>query len=284
MKNQVAAPPKASAPDPARLVEIARQVRLDIVEMLYRSGSGHLGGSLSAADILVALFFAEMRVRPNDPCWPDRDRFILSKGHGAPALYAVLSRLGYFPREELATLRRFGSILQGHPDSACTPGVEIPTGSLGQGLSIANGLALATRLGGSDRRIYILMGDGEIQEGQIWEAAMSAAHYRLDNLTAIVDRNRLQIDGRTADVMSLEPLPEKWRAFGWHTLEVDGHHIPQLLEALQTCRGVSGRPSVIIAHTVKGKGVSVFENQAKYHGVTPNDEEYRQALQELGAA
>ena len=179
MKNQVAAPPKASAPDPARLNEIARQVRLDIVEMLYRSGSGHLGGSLSATDILVALFFAEMRVRPNDPCWPDRDRFILSKGHGAPALYAVLSRLGYFPREELATLRQFGSILQGHPDSACTPGVEIPTGSLGQGLSIANGLALATRLNGSDRRIYVLMGDGEIQEGQIWEAAMTAAHYRL---------------------------------------------------------------------------------------------------------
>jgi transketolase len=284
MKNQVAAPPKASAPDPARLVEIARQVRLDIVEMLYRSGSGHLGGSLSATDILVALFFAEMRVRPGEPCWPDRDRFILSKGHGAPALYAVLSRLGYFPREELATLRQFGSILQGHPDSACTPGVEIPTGSLGQGLSIANGLALATRLNGSGRRIYILMGDGEIQEGQIWEAAMSAAHYQLDNITAIVDRNRLQIDGRTADVMSLEPLPEKWQAFGWHTLEVDGHNIPQLLEALQTCRGVSGRPSVIIAHTVKGKGVSVFENKAKYHGVAPNDEEYQQALKELGAA
>jgi transketolase len=264
------------------LQEIARQVRLDIVEMLYRAGSGHLGGSLSATDILVALFFAEMRLRPGEPCWPQRDRFILSKGHGAPALYAVLSRLGYFPREELGSLRQFGSILQGHPDSACTPGVEIPTGSLGQGLSIANGLALATRLNGSASRIYLLLGDGEIQEGQIWEAAMSAAHYKLDNLTAIVDRNRLQIDGRTADVMSLEPLAEKWQAFGWHTLEVDGHSIPQLLEAFKSCRAITGKPSVIIAHTVKGKGVSIFEDQAKYHGVAPNEEEYRQALQELG--
>ena len=282
MKNQVTAPPKASAPDPARLQEIARQVRLDIVEMLYRSGSGHLGGSLSATDILVALFFAEMRVRPGEPCWPDRDRFILSKGHGGPALYAVLSRLGFFPREELATLRQFGSILQGHPDSACTPGVEIPTGSLGQGLSIANGLALATRLGGSDRRIYVLMGDGEIQEGQIWEAAMSAAHYQLDNLTAIVDRNRLQIDGRTADVMSLEPLPEKWQAFGWHTMEIDGHSFPELLGALEACDLAPGAPSMIIARTIKGKGVSIFEGKAKYHGVAPSPEEYQRALQELG--
>jgi transketolase len=282
MKIQLAAVPLSSAPDPGRLQEIARQVRLDIVEMLYRAGSGHLGGSLSATDILVALFFAEMRLRPGEPCWPPRDRFILSKGHGAPALYAVLSRLGYFPREELGTLRQFGSILQGHPDSACTPGVEIPTGSLGQGLSIANGLALATRLNGSASRIYLLLGDGEIQEGQIWEAAMSAAHYKLDNLTAIVDRNRLQIDGRTAEVMSLEPLAEKWRAFGWHTLEVDGHNIPQLLEAFKSCRAITGKPSVIIAHTVKGKGVSIFEDKAKYHGVAPNDEEYRQALQELG--
>jgi transketolase len=283
MKNQATASETPSAPDPGQLQEIARQVRLDIVEMLHQAGSGHLGGSLSATDILVALFFAEMRAKPGDPCWIDRDRFILSKGHGAPALYAVLSRLGYFPREELASLRRFGSMLQGHPDSACTPGVEIPTGSLGQGLSIANGLALACRLNGQASRIFILMGDGEIQEGQIWEAAMSAAHYGLDNLTAVVDRNRLQIDGRTKEVMSLEPLPEKWRAFGWHTLEVDGHDIPELLEALKTCRGVSGRPSLIIAHTVKGKGVSVFEDKAKYHGVAPTDEEYQQALKELGA-
>ena len=282
MENQAAAPLMPPVLDPGRLREIARQVRLDIVEMLYRSGSGHLGGSLSAADILVALFFAEMRTQPDNPCWPHRDRFILSKGHGAPALYAVLSHLGCFPREELATLRRFGSMLQGHPDSACTPGVEIPTGSLGQGLSIANGLALAARLNSLGSRIFVLMGDGESQEGQIWEAAMSAAHYGLDNLTAVVDRNRLQIDGHTRDVMSLEPLAPKWQAFGWHTLEVDGHDIPRLLEAFQTCRGVTGRPSVIIAHTVKGKGVSIFEDKAKYHGVAPNDEEYQQALKELG--
>ena len=282
MKNQAAAPLTPPILDPVRLQEIARQVRLDIVEMLYRAGSGHLGGSLSAADLLVALFFAEMRRQPDNPCWPHRDRFILSKGHGAPALYAVLSHLGYFPREELATLRRFGSRLQGHPDSACTPGVEIPTGSLGQGLSIANGLALAARLNRLSSRTFVLLGDGESQEGQIWEAAMSAAHYGLDHLTAIVDRNRLQIDGRTAEVMSLEPLAPKWQAFGWHTLEVDGHDIPQLLEALKSCRGVTGKPSVIIAHTVKGKWVSIFEDKAKYHGVAPNDEEYQQALKELG--
>ena len=233
-------------------------MRLDIIEMLYRAGSGHLGGSLSTADILVALFFAEMRTRPGDLCWPQRDRFILSKGHGAPALYAVLARLGYFPREELASLRQFGSILQGHPDSGCTPGVEIPTGSLGQGLSIANGLALATRLNRLPSRIYVLLGDGETQEGQIWEAAMSAAHYRLDNLTAIVDRNRLQIDGRTADVMNVEPLARKWQAFGWQTLEINGHDFPALLAALKACRANRGPPKVIIAHTVKGKGVSLF--------------------------
>ncbi len=282
MKNQAAAPLKPPILDPVQLEEIARLVRLDIVEMLHRSGSGHLGGSLSATDILVALFFAEMSTQPDNPCWDHRDRFILSKGHGAPALYAVLSRLGFFPREELATLRRFGSILQGHPDSACTPGVEIPTGSLGQGLSIANGLALAARLNGLTSRIFVLMGDGEIQEGQIWEAAMSAAHYGLDNLTAVVDRNRLQIDGRTADVMALEPLAPKWQAFGWHTLEVDGHDIPQILAAFKSCRAAAGKPAVIIAHTVKGKGVSVFEDKAKYHGVAPNEEEYQQALKELG--
>jgi transketolase len=268
-------------PDLHHLQEIARQVRLDIIEMLYRAGSGHLGGSLSATDILVTLFFGEMRTRAGDLGWVDRDRFILSKGHGAPAYYAILARLGYFSPEELLTLRRFGSILQGHPDSGCTPGVEIPTGSLGQGLSIANGLALAGRLNGHGGRVYVLLGDGEVQEGQIWEAAMTAAHYGLDNLVAILDRNRLQIDGHTHEVMSLEPLADKWVAFGWHTLEVDGHDISQLLAALRACQAVKGRPSMIIAHTVKGKGVSIFEGQAKYHGVAPNPEEYQVALQEL---
>jgi transketolase len=270
-------------PDHLQLQELARQVRLDIVEMLFQAGSGHLGGSLSAADILVTLFFHEMDADAQDHCRLDRDRFILSKGHGAPAYYAILSRLGYFPREELGTLRRFGSILQGHPDSGCTPGVEIPTGSLGQGLSIANGLALASRLNGHRNRIYVLLGDGEVQEGQIWEAAMTAAHYRLDNLVGILDRNRLQIDGHTADVMSIEPIADKWRAFGWHTHEVDGHDITQLLTAFQACRQVKDRPGMIIAHTVKGKGVSIFEGKAKYHGVAPSPEEYQQAKRELGA-
>ncbi|MFZ5451806.1 MAG: transketolase [Thermodesulfobacteriota bacterium] len=271
-------------PDIYHLQEVARQVRLDIVEMLFKAGSGHLGGSLSATDIMVALFFGRMRCNPQDPCWLQRDRFVLSKGHAAPVYYAILSRLGYFPREELFTLRQFGSSLQGHPDSACTPGVEVPTGSLGQGLSIANGMALAARLNGGGTRIYALLGDGEVQEGQIWEAAMSAAHYRLDNLTAILDRNRLQIDGHTADVMSIEPLADKWRAFGWHTLEVDGHSIPDILAALQDTGKGKDRPSMIVAHTVKGKGVSIFENQAKYHGVAPTKEEYEQAVKELQAA
>jgi transketolase len=266
-----------------QLEDLARQVRIDIIEMLYQAGSGHLGGSLSATDILVALFFGEMRSKADDPCWIDRDRFILSKGHGAPAYYAVLARLGYFPREELFTLRQFGSILQGHPDSGCTPGVEIPTGSLGQGLSIANGLALSARLNGYGSRVYVLMGDGEVQEGQIWEAAMTAAHYGLDNLVGILDRNRLQIDGHTAEVMSIEPIADKWRAFGWHTLELDGHDIGQLQEAFRVCKETEGRPSMIIAHTVKGKGVSIFEGQKKYHGVTPTPEEYQQALKELQA-
>jgi transketolase len=270
--------------NPDELREIARQVRVDIVEMLFRSGSGHLGGSLSATEILVALFFARMRHNPQDPCWRERDRFVLSKGHAAPALYAVLSRLGYFPREELFTLRRFGSSLQGHPDSACTPGVEVPTGSLGQGLSIANGMALAARLNRAGARVFVLLGDGEVQEGQVWEAAMSAAHYRLGNLTALLDRNRLQIDGHTKDVMALEPLAKKWEAFGWHTQEVDGHSIPALLEALAAADRVTDRPSMIIAQTVKGKGVSIFENQAKYHGVAPTKEEYEQAMKELNAA
>lgn len=267
--------------DMAQLQEIAREVRLDIVEMLYRAGSGHVGGSLSATDLLVALFFNHMRLMPGNPCYPQRDYFVLSKGHAAPALYAILCRLGFFDREQLFTLRRFGSNLQGHPDSRCTPGVEVPTGSLGQGLSVANGIALALKLDKSLQRVYTLLGDGEVQEGQIWEAAMTASHYGLDNLTALLDRNRLQIDGHTREVMSLEPLAAKWQAFGWHTLEVDGHDLPEIVAALQACVQVKGRPSIIIAHTIKGKGVSIFENQVKFHGVAPNAEEYQQAITEL---
>jgi transketolase len=264
-----------------QLKDIARQLRLDIVEMLYRAGSGHVGGSLSATDILVALFFSHMHLDPGNACYPERDFFVLSKGHAAPVLYAILARLGYFSREELFTLRQFGSSLQGHPDSKCTPGVEVPTGSLGQGLSIANGLALAMKLNHSRQRVYALLGDGEIQEGQIWEAAMTAAHYSLDNLTAILDRNRLQIDGHTKEVMSIEPLAAKWEAFGWHTVQVDGHAIPDILDTLKACRSVKGQPSIIIARTTKGKGVSIFEDQVKFHGVTPTTEEYQQAVQEL---
>jgi transketolase len=270
--------------DVARLQELARQVRLDVVEMLYRARSGHLGGSLSATDILVALFFGKMRLKEGDPHWPGRDYFVLSKGHAAPAYYAVLARLGYFPRGVLFTLRQFGSPLQGHPDAGCTPGVEVCTGSLGQGLSIANGLAMAARLNGSDQRVYVLLGDGEVQEGQVWEAAMSAAHYRLDNLVAILDRNRLQIDGRTWEVMSIEPLSRKWAAFGWNTAQVDGHSFPELLDSLHHCEQLKGRPSMIIAHTIKGKGVSIFEDQPKFHGGAPTEEEYRQARLELEAA
>jgi len=267
--------------DEVELQEIARQVRRDIVEMLYHAGSGHPGGSLSAADILVALFFGVMRLKPGDPTWPKRDYFVLSKGHAAPALYAVLARLGYFPREDLVSLRRFGSHLQGHPCAHSTPGVEISTGSLGQGLSVATGIALGARLNGAGQRVYVLLGDGEVQEGQIWEAAMAAAHFKVDNLVAVLDRNRLQIDGRTWDVMSIEPLVDKWEAFGWHTTQVNGHSFPELLQALHACKYFQGQPSIIIAHTVKGKGVSIFEDKAKYHGVAPNKEEYEQAMREL---
>jgi transketolase len=270
--------------DVMQLEEIAREVRIDIVTMLHQAGSGHLGGSLSATDLLVALFFSKMNLNPLEPSWPGRDRFILSKGHAAPVYYAILAKLGFFDRRELFTLRKFGSCLQGHPDARCTPGVEVCTGSLGQGLSIANGMALAHQLDGNPARIYVLLGDGEVQEGQVWEAAMTAAHYRLDNLTAILDNNRLQIDGFVADIMNIEPLADKWRAFGWHTTTIDGHHMPGILEALDQAKEVKGRPSIILANTVKGKGVSIFENKAKYHGVAPNNEELALALKELGAA
>ena len=266
------------------LTEIARQVRIDIVHMLHESGSGHPGGSLSAADLLVGLFFGKMNLDPQQPFWPARDRFVLSKGHGAPAYYTVLAHLGYFPRQELMTLRKFDSCLQGHPDCRCTPGVEVCTGSLGQGLSLANGMALANRLDGNPARVYVMLGDGELQEGQIWEAAMTAAHYKLDNLTAIVDNNRLQIDGFISEIMNIEPLVAKWLAFGWHAIEIDGHDLGAILQALDEAEQVKGRPAVIVAQTIKGKGVSIFENKAEYHGVTPSTEELAVALKDLGAS
>lgn len=264
------------------LKEKAREVRIEILKMLAAAGSGHTGGSLSAADIVTALYFHKMRHRPNEPYWRQRDRFILSKGHAAPLLYTVLALSGYFDKELLKTLRKIDSPLQGHPSSKMLKGVEISTGSLGQGLSIANGVALGLRMDGLDSRVYCLLGDGEIQEGQVWEAAMTAGHYRLDNLCAIIDNNGLQIDGFCCDVMKIEPLTDKWRAFGWHVIDINGHDMEQILTALDEAEATKGFPTMIIARTVKGKGVSIFEGKAKYHGIAPTKEELEIALKELG--
>jgi transketolase len=263
------------------LREKARQIRIHILRMLTKAGSGHTGGSLSAVEAITALYFHKMRVRPREPNWEDRDRFVLSKGHAAPALYAAMALAGYFPIEELMSLRQIDSRLQGHPDMRALPGVDFSTGSLGQGLSVANGMALAARLDHKDLRVYVLMGDGEIQEGQVWEAAMAASHYGLDNICAILDFNKLQIDGRVSEVMSILPVAEKWRSFGWDAMEVDGHDFSQLLPALDRAEELKGKPSLIIAHTIKGKGVSFMENQAKYHGVSPTTDELERALEEL---
>lgn len=265
----------------AALAAKSRLIRRHIIRMIGEAGSGHPGGSLSAADIVTALFFHEMRLDPARPEWPDRDRFVLSKGHAAPLLYAALAERGYFPVEELTTLRKLGSRLQGHPDMRKLPGVEISTGSLGQGLSVANGMALAARLDGRDTRVYALLGDGEIQEGQVWEAAMAAAHYALENLVVFIDYNGLQIDGPVNEVMAPEPVPDKWRAFGWHVLEIDGHDFGQILAALAEARRNGGRPTAVVARTVKGKGVSFMEHGVDWHGVAPKGEQVEQALREL---
>ena len=259
----------------------AKKIRCHIVRMICKAGSGHPGGSLSAADIVTALYFHAMKVDPKEPHLPDRDRFVLSKGHAAPVLYAALAERGFFPEEKLLTLRELGSSLQGHPDMRKLPGVEMSTGSLGQGLSAANGMALAARLDSGNYRIYTLLGDGETQEGMIWEAAMAAAHYKLDNLTAFLDHNGLQIDGLTSEVMSPEPLVDKWRAFGWHVQVIDGHDFSQIIAALEKAQSVKGQPSMIIAETVKGKGVSFMENQAGWHGAAPKPDESEKALAEL---
>lgn len=263
------------------LKRIANSIRQDIVTMLVASKSGHPGGSLSAADIVATLFFNEMRIKPEDPAWAERDRFVLSKGHAAPVLYAALAEKGFFPKEELEGLRKTGRMLQGHPDMKKTPGVDMSTGSLGQGLSAANGMALAGKLDGKDYRVYALLGDGEMAEGQVWEAAMAAAHYKLDNLTGILDYNGLQIDGKTDSVMCSDPLDKKWQAFGWHVIKADGHDIDALLAAFAEAKEVKGKPTMIIAKTVKGKGVSFMEDQAGWHGNAPSVEQGRQALNEL---
>lgn len=248
--------------------------------MTAAAGSGHPGGSLSSADIVTALYFHVLNHRPDEPKWPGRDRFILSKGHCAPVLYAALARSGYFPVEDLMNLRKINCHLQGHPDMNKTVGVEISSGSLGQGLSISIGMALAMRLDALPGHIFTLMGDGESQEGEVWEAAMAAAHYDLHNLTVIVDFNGLQIDGFTRDVMNIEPLPAKFEAFGWVTRSIDGHDLEQIIGALEWSRTTAG-PAAIIAKTVKGKGVSFMENEAGWHGRAPGDEQARQALDEL---
>ncbi|HXY54528.1 MAG TPA: transketolase [Nitrospirota bacterium] len=263
------------------LREKARRVCIDILKMLTECGSGHTGGSLSAADIVTALYFYKMKFDPKRPDWRDRDNFILSKGHAAPVLYTALAHAGFIEHAELCTLRKLGSRLQGHPDSKCMPGVEISTGSLGQGLSVANGLALAHKLDKSASRIYALLGDGELQEGQIWEAAMTAAHYRLDNVCALVDNNGLQIDGPVEKVMGVEPITDKWRAFGWEVFDIDGHDMAAITAALDRAETVKGRPTMIVCRTVKGKGSKVFEGKVEFHGTTPSKEELDIAMKEL---
>jgi len=259
----------------------AAEIRRQVISMLAEAGSGHPGGSLSLAEIMAQLYFDTMNIDPADPLWPERDRLVLCKGHAAPALYAALALRGYFPEEELPHLRKLGSRLQGHPDMRKLPGVDMSTGSLGQGLSAACGMALAGRLDGRPYYVYAILGDGETQEGQVWEAAMLAAHYRLDHLIAFLDHNKLQIDGQISQVLSPEPLDEKWRAFGWRVLAIDGHDITAIAQSLQTAKQSRGQPVMIIAETVKGKGVSFMENQAGWHGNAPNAEQAAQALAEL---
>ena len=263
------------------LKEMAKIIRRDIVEMIGEAKSGHPGGSLSAADIVTYLYFSEMNIDPLEPKWKERDRFVLSKGHAAPVLYAALAHRGFFPKESLYTLRKIGSNLQGHPDMNKVPGVDMSTGSLGTGISAAVGMALAGKLDKANYRVFALLGDGELQEGQVWEAAMAAAHYKLDNLIAFVDNNGLQIDGNVEDVMSRAPIGAKFEAFGWFVQEIDGHDFNAIAEALNKAKEQKGHPSIIVAHTVKGKGVSFMENQASWHGSAPSAEQVAIAKEEL---
>ena len=262
---------------------LAVELRETILRMIAKAGSGHPGGSLSMVELLIGLYWYKLRHDPKHPAWPDRDLFLLSKGHGCPALYAVLALQGYFPKEELMTLRRYPTRLQGHPEQGSPPGVEIAAGSLGQGLSMANGIALADRLDGRTRRIFCLMGDGEVQEGQVWEAAMTAHHHKLDAVCAIIDANQLQQNGPVKAIQDIEPLADKWRAFGWHAIEINGHDLAQVLKAYDEAETVKGKPQVIVARTVKGKGVSFMELNPAWHGVAPKPDELERALKELQA-
>jgi len=267
-------------PDIGKLKDQARQLRRDILTMLSEAGSGHTGSSLSCVEIIHSIYSYKLRYDVKNPNWDGRDRFILSKGHGCPTQYAVLAHCGFFSRDRLSTLRKLGTLLQGHPQLGL-PGLEASTGSLGQGLSIANGMALSAKLDKKDTRVYCVLGDGETNEGQVWEAAMTAAHNNLDNLCAIIDYNKLQIDGFLCDVKDMLVLQEKWEAFGWNVIEIDGHDFTQILESLDSAEKVKDKPTMIIAHTIKGKGVSFIENKAGWHGIAPKPDELEAALKEL---
>ncbi len=264
------------------LEEIARQIRIDLLEMIYTRKSGHPGGSLSAADIITALFFHQMRIDPERPNWENRDRFILSKGHACSTLYAVLAKKGFFPEQICDAWGQIGCCLQGHPDRIKTPGVDMTSGCLGHGINIAAGLCLAARLKGQDYRTYVLLGDGEIQAGILWEGAMLAGKYKLDTLIAVMDYNRVQLDGTVEDIMPIEPVRAKWEAFNWAVMEIDGHNMKQIVDALDKATEAKGKPTIIIASTVKGKGVSYMEGKSEWHGKVPGDEEFKQAMKELG--
>jgi len=263
------------------LHEKAKQVRVNIIDMIFTAHSGHPGGALSAADIMTALYFDILKIDPNNPRWPDRDRFILSKGHACPVWYSCLAMRGYFPMKELETLRKFESILQGHPDMRKTPGVDMTTGSLGQGLSLGVGMALEGKLVKKNYHVYVVLGDGEINEGQVWEAAASASKYKLDNLTAIVDKNNLQMDGFTEKVMPMDPIDKKFEAFNWQVMTINGHNMKEILIALEEVKKIKGKPVCIIANTIKGKGVSFMENIRKWHGKAPNQREHEIAIKEI---
>ena len=264
-----------------KLQGIAKTIRKNIVKMITEANSGHPGGSLSATDILVYLYFNEMNVDANNPQMADRDRFVLCKGHAAPVLYSTLAEKGFFPKEELMTLRQINSRIQGHPSMKDLPGIDMSTGSLGQGLSAANGMALASKIDGKNNRIFAVLGDGELEEGMVWEAAMFASHYKLDNVTAFVDFNGLQIDGAISDVMSPLPIPEKWEAFGWNVIVIDGHDFAEIAEAVEAAKACKGKPTMIVANTVKGKGVGKMENVAGWHGKAPSAEECAMFLDDL---
>lgn len=264
-----------------KLSQIARELRKTVLKMIHRAQSGHPGGALSAADIITALYFHEMNIRPDDPRWPGRDRFIMSKGHACPIWYAALAKRSYFDPAHLDTLRQFGSILQGHPDMRKTPGVDSTTGSLGNGLSVGMGMALMARLDGRSYRTYVMLGCGELDEGLIWEAAMAAAKFKLGNLMAIIDYNRLQLDGANDEIMPLEPLADKWKAFNWNVISIDGHNFNEILDAFRAARQITGQPTAVIAHTVKGQGVSFMANRVDWHGRAPNDKELETALGEI---